>query len=297
MPPPVIAYVKPLKMHLGENLSRQGTEHSEKSIRKLANEIVENDYWEHPHARKLKNGHELTAGFKRWHAALLLAQENRLPECVGNQKDGILIIEYVDRQQDATDAINAAENIDRENLNTYQVCHTLYELQSRHGFTNEDLAIRFSRYSPNSIRQYIRLAKKLIPEVQSEWKKREGTEHPLGLTILIRWMSLEPEDQLAALQSWKTRPLKFGRARNANDERRSQKAIEVRLSHESNPTARKTLLWVLNRNDEEEEEDAGRSNRNDRRGSANGTGDTASGTATRRGSPRDEGNRSLRKGR
>lgn len=247
--------VKPYQMQLDENLSRAGQEHSSRAIKKLAEEIVENQYWDPPSASTIDKKHQtfkLTSGYKRWHSALLLDKQGRLPPCVGNA-DGIQVIIYKGDEGETelrNNAINAAENLDRENPNPYQTAITFYTLHTRHGLTVDELHKRFSSFKPVTIKNYIRLIRQLIPEIIDEWRLREGSEKPISLAHLLRWCTLTPDKQEDAFNAYKKQPLRF--KRNYNDRRRSMHAIQLRLTHETDPGARKALLWVI-----QEDEDDG----------------------------------------
>lgn len=239
---------------LGENLSRAGVEHSPKAVKLLAEQILENDFWDPPHAMLTHKGkHILTFGYKRWQAAKYLDEQGKLPACVSeNIPHSMSIIAYPEQVDLNSECKNAAENLDRENLNTYQVARTLFELSIRHPeLTPYELTKRFP-YSIRSIQNYIRLARQLCPEVQEEWKRRAGTDKAFSFPLLFQWAALPPENQPAALNAYLGKPLvsKRSHARRA-DRRRSVEAIQTRLSHEKNKDIRKALLWVLKEDEDE----------------------------------------------
>jgi len=248
------------KLVIGENLSRAGVEPTEKSIRELADCIEENNDWDPPDATKRDGVYHLEAGFRRIAAAQLLIEQNRLPEGAGKKQSVYLLVRELRTEKDG-DIRNALENISREDLNSYQTAHTLADIQTRHNYTNGQLAA-LSRLDIKSVGNYIRLTHKLTPRIKAAWLNYEGTEKAIPLLRLLAWASKEPDEQERQYDNsvWGTTFVPHSQPKRL----RRRETIEKRLETETNLEVIKVLQWVLG-------EDNGRKHSSDnRRISGNG---------------------------
>lgn len=256
-----LTQVKLQDIEIVDNLSRAGDDHTEEEIRSLAEKIIVNQFWDPPDVRKNRNRIELIAGHLRIAAATYLDSEGRLPTVAGDKKGvWVLIHEKTDA---ARDALNAAENIVKKNLSTYQTAHTLHELQIRHSLDNRELAKRFG-LDRKTIANYIRAARDLIPEIQHAWLNFDRSQHPIALMKLLTWAGLPPDEQLRQFDVSKWG--KIYRMRDEAAERqslRSRREIETALKNSTDLTVLITLEWVLRKRDNLNGESNVRSSRND----------------------------------
>lgn len=230
---------------VGENFSRgPGFTYSEREIKELADQILENDRWDPPDVAIRSDGkYDLTSGFHRYYSALYLDQQGQLPKCVG-EKHQLQVLAY---NRDSQRALfdNAVENICRTDLNTYQLAHTLFGLQQRTQASVEDLCRAFNLHG-QSVRNYIRLARNLDETIQEAWRNNEGTKRAIPLLQLLRWASLTPEIQKEAyLSSDWAKSESPGRNRRRTHHIRTIHEIEERLLVETDTQVVNALRWVL----------------------------------------------------
>lgn len=273
----------------GDNISRAGVEHSPHAIRRLADQIIINDYWNPPdvtpsasHRTEDKQRYRLVAGYKRIAAATLLAQEGRLPAVAGD-KNGVYV--YVqNRDSAASDALNAAENIVRQNLSTYQTAHTLLYLHEKHGHSPKHLSEAYGLLS-KTVSNYIRAARKLIPKIQQAWLNFEDSPKPIGINKLLEWAALPPEEQLIQFESsaWahiykiQAEDSKPKASQKPLSNMRSRSEIESLLDTTANLYVSMTLEWVLKKRNDIDGESIGTDRdhrRSSKRSSAKGATDS-----------------------
>lgn len=229
---------------LGENTSRgPNHQYTEREIIELADQIVENDYWDPPDAADLGNGKfELTAGFHRYHSALYLDQQGKLPEIAG-EKQSIRILAY-ERNPFQKAKHNATENISRTNLTPYQLAHTLQNLHENHQCDVENLSTSFG-IDKQTVRNYLRLSRNLCSTVKKAWRNCENTPRAIPLVKLLRWATLESDQQEKAFLSsdWATGKFKIKTRRRKT--LRTYEEIEVALIECLNLDIIHALEWVL----------------------------------------------------
>lgn len=240
--------VKLKDIRIGENLSRAGVEHTTASITALAEAILVNNYWNPPDVIRRghrKDSYELVAGHLRIQAAKLLSSEARLPQVAGD-KNGVWVLLH-SKSEAERDLQNAAENIVRKNLSTYQTAHTLLELHERYGHDYKKLVEISGRTLTNkAIANYVRAARELCTPIQRAWLNFEGSDHPIPINKLLAWAALPLEDQERefAASRWNLvyKMLDNKDLRPKSMRRRSE--IEKRLANAFG-IEKVTLEWVL----------------------------------------------------
>lgn len=274
-------------IHIVDNLSRANLEHEPEEVKRLAEQIIKNDFWDPPHVVKGRRGNlELADGHMRYQAAVYLDSEGRLPKVAGD-KNGVWVLVF-QKTEAARDALNAASTIIKKTQSSYERAHTLLELQNRHGQTNKDLAEAYG-LDAKSVANNIRAAKNLIKRIQLAWLNFEKSDTPIGLKQLLAWAALSPEEQeteffasqWGRIYSMADR-IERNHARQTKNTLRSRHDIETAISNSANLYHIEALEWVLRKRENLDGEygssgDNGRSSKR-RKGTAdNGTSPAAPG--------------------
>lgn len=233
-----------------DNISRANIQHEYHEIQALAERIVHNNFWDPPHCVKNRKGElELADGHMRIAAATLLQSEGRLPEICGNNKEGVHIL-IIKRTQAERDALNMASTVIKKGQSTYQKAHALWELQKRHGHPNKKLAEQYG-LDHKSVANYIRAARDLCPRIQRAWLNFERGESPIGMTQLLYWASLPPDDQEAEFQASRWGEIYTLSERASKHPHKAgivtqpREVIQYAYEHVTDPKIKHTLEWVL----------------------------------------------------
>jgi ParB/RepB/Spo0J family partition protein len=125
----------------------------------------------------------LIAGFRRFAAMKSIAPEGFI--------DCRVIAADVDPQDAAV--LNLTENLNRENLNTYEIARGCHLLSTRYGMDSKEIAKNVKgmateghkNLSDKTVGNYLRLFKGLCPEVMTAWSAEHGKATQAELLKLV----------------------------------------------------------------------------------------------------------------
>ena len=90
--------------------------------------------------------------------------------------------------------INVCENLQRENLSTWEVACAIKKMRDDHGIDPSEFARR-TGYSEATVRQYLAAVERLPPQVAEGWRRRA-----IPASLAVRWSNMFPDEALRQME-------------------------------------------------------------------------------------------------